>query len=96
MPAGTYRYPVQFVTSTEGIESGQRTWVIAGSDGTVHFVGEAGHAIDHFATGHHIRGLAVVGHGRMSAAGQFGWPSQLVAAFGEPLDSERGRRTTEP
>ena len=38
--------------------------MIAGSDGTVHFVGEDGHAIDNFATGHHIRGLAVAGQGR--------------------------------
>lgn len=62
MPAGTYRYPVQFVTSTLWDAPWQRAWVFAGSDGTIHFIGEEGQAIDQFATGHHIRGLAVVGH----------------------------------
>jgi hypothetical protein len=56
LPLGSYRNPIGFLTSGNVLDGAY--WVIAGSDGTVHFVRHDGRFSDHFASGEVLTGIA--------------------------------------
>jgi hypothetical protein len=60
LPGGLYQDPVQFVTSGAWPGGEQGAWVFAGSDGTLHVLGEDGALEESFATGRRITGLALL------------------------------------
>ncbi len=55
LPNGTFRNPIQFVTS--GVLAQAAYWCVAAPDGTVHFIRADGQFSDNFATGHELTGL---------------------------------------
>ncbi|MBP86210.1 MAG: hypothetical protein CMJ64_05770 [Planctomycetaceae bacterium] len=57
LPAGTFRNPIQFVTSgTIGEDS---FWCIASANGTIHCIRADGKLVDHFAYGREVTGIAI-------------------------------------
>jgi thiol-disulfide isomerase/thioredoxin len=63
LPRGIFRTPIQPLTSAAlvgGASSGPQpaNWIIAGPDGSIHFVGIDGSPIDHFHFGEALTGLA--------------------------------------
>jgi hypothetical protein len=63
LPAGMFRYPVQFAASGLWTLPGQNVWLLAGADGTVHLVAADGQLRDYFAIGQDVRGLAIARRG---------------------------------
>jgi len=59
MPGGVYRHQIDFPQSISLPEIGS-TWVIPGSDGSIHFVSADGEFRDRFFVGKHLRGVAAV------------------------------------
>jgi peroxiredoxin len=57
LPAGTFRNPVELVTS--GSLQEQPHWCLAAPDGTIHWIRADGQSADHFAYGDEITGLAL-------------------------------------
>ena len=57
LPAGVFRHQIDWPQAVELPEVGP-TWLVPGTDGSVHFIGADGEFTDSFHTGEHIRGLA--------------------------------------
>ena len=66
MPGGVYRHQVDFPQSISLPDVGP-TWVIPGSDGSIHFVSANGEFRDRFFVGKHLRGVATLPVGEAQA-----------------------------
>ncbi len=58
LPAGSFPTQVSFITSAEILADGERHWLVAGPDGSVHVISNDGRFTDKFHTGEALRGLA--------------------------------------
>jgi hypothetical protein len=58
LPVGRYDSQVRIVSAAELLPGGGWQWLLAGPDGSVHFVSPDGTFHDHFAVGSAVRGLA--------------------------------------
>ena len=70
LPRGIFRTPVEKLVSAN-LLGDERQWLIAGADGSIHFVSEDGTPIDHFHYGDALTGLAGVRYGAEPAAARF-------------------------
>ena len=59
LPAGGHQRPIEPVASGELLPGRAGTWVIAGPDGSIHFLSEDGELTDSFFYGQCITGIAV-------------------------------------
>lgn len=59
LPVGIHDQPVEMITTGDLLGSGERQWILAGADGSVHIVAADGRLIDRFNTGGKLTGLAV-------------------------------------
>ena len=62
MPRGIFRTPIERL-STANLVGDKRHWLIAGPDGSIHFVAGDGTPLDHFHYGEALAGLAGVRFG---------------------------------
>lgn len=59
LPPGAHQRPIEPVTSGELLPERAGTWVIAGPDGSIHFISEDGELTDSFYYGAAITGIAI-------------------------------------
>jgi hypothetical protein len=59
LPAGGHQRPIEPITSGQLLPGRTGTWVIAGPDGSIHFISEDGELTDSFHYGQCITGIAV-------------------------------------
>ena len=59
LPADGHQRPIEPIASGELLPGRAGTWVIAGPDGSIHFISEDGELTDSFFTGECITGIAV-------------------------------------
>ena len=59
LPGGSFRQPVDFVTSGHLRAESNGEWIVGWSDGSIHIVSEDGNFDDTFNTGVEIRGISV-------------------------------------
>ena len=64
LPSGTFTNPIQFVTSANLLNG--KHWILAGPDGSVHFVSIDGTFTDQFSSGETLTGIAAIGYGGQS------------------------------
>ena len=57
MPRGVYRHQIDFIQTVSIPEIGP-TWLVAGPDGSIHFVSADGKFRDQMYVGDHLRGIA--------------------------------------
>ncbi len=62
LPSGIFRTPIEKLTSANLIGD-ERQWLIAGADGSIHFVAHDGQPIDHFHYGEALTGMSGVRFG---------------------------------
>jgi thiol-disulfide isomerase/thioredoxin len=62
LPRGIFRTPVEKLTSAN-VLGDDRQWLVAGADGSIHFVSQDGTPIDHFHYGEALTGLAGIRYG---------------------------------
>jgi hypothetical protein len=58
LPAGAHRKPIEAIAYGPALPGRPDCWLLAGPDGTVHVVSPEGDAIDRFALGRELTGLA--------------------------------------
>lgn len=71
LPTGGHQRPIEPIASGELLPGRDGTWIIAGPDGSIHFISEDGELTDSFYYGQGITGIAV---GKID-----GTPSLLIA-----------------
>lgn len=59
LPAGGHQRPIEPIASGDLLPNRSGTWVIAGPDGSIHFISEDGELTDSFFTGECITGVAI-------------------------------------
>jgi hypothetical protein len=55
---GMQEYPIEPVSAGQILPDGPKQWLVAGCDGSIHFLSGDGKAIDHFNYGSALSGLA--------------------------------------
>ncbi len=58
LPQGLHGFPIEYVQSVRLGSEPNRSWLLAGADGSVHLLDERGQPIDRFNTGSALRGIA--------------------------------------
>lgn len=62
MPSGLHGFPIEYVQSVRLGSEPNRAWLLAGADGSVHWLNERGQLQDRFNTGNALRGIAATHH----------------------------------
>jgi len=60
LPAGAHQQPIESLTSGILTSDGERAWVVAAADGSLHFLAADGTLIDHFRYGAELTGVALI------------------------------------
>ncbi len=66
LPPGTHQQPIEMLTSGVLTSAGERAWVVAAPDGSLHFLAADGTLIDRFNYGSEMTGMALTSSGNQN------------------------------
>jgi len=58
LPPGLHQTPIEMITAGQVAAGDARHWIVAGADGSIHFIGRDGTPLDKFQTGTTLTGVA--------------------------------------